>query len=84
MSAWWPPRFGRYLAAHPRDVPVVVAAAWALRRNQWWRRSPFLPIPDDAYWRFRLATFDGSATARLEPRAIVEAARWSRRQRSTR
>ena len=84
MNAWWPPKLGRYLLAHPRDVPAVVAAAWALRRSRWWRRAPFLPVPDESYWRFRLATFDGSSTTHLDPRAVVEAAKWSRRQRSTR
>ncbi len=80
----WPPRFARYLVTHPRDVPVVIAAAWALRRTGWWRRTPFLPVPDDAYWQFRLATFGGSPTPQLDPREVVEAAKWSRRQRSTR
>ncbi len=82
MSSWWPPKFGRYLATHPRDLPLVIAGAWAMRRNRWWRRAPYLPIPDDAYWRFRLSTFDGSPTARLDPREVVEAARWSHHQRS--
>ncbi len=84
MSTWWPPGLGRYLVMHPRDVPAVITAAWALRRNRWWWRAPFLPVPDDSYWRFRLTTFDGSGATRLDPRAVVQAAKWSRRQRSTR
>ena len=84
MSAWWPRALGWYLLRHPVDAVAVGVSAWALRRNHWWRRPPFLPLPDAAYWRFRLATYDGSPTARLEPRAVVDAAKWSRLQRNAR
>ena len=81
MRRWWPPGFGRYLITHPRDVPLVASAAWPMRRNRWWSRPPFLPLPDDAYWRFRLTTFNGAGEQPLTPVDIVEAVRWSRLQR---
>jgi hypothetical protein len=27
-----------------------------MERPRWWRRAPFLPLPDAAYLRFRLET----------------------------
>ncbi len=30
----------------------------------WWRRPPYLPVPDPAYLRFRLETQYGSAAGR--------------------
>jgi hypothetical protein len=46
------------------------AAAGALRRlarRGWWRRAPFLPLPGEAYWRFRVTTaYGGGATEERE------------------
>ncbi len=45
------------------------AAAGALRRLArpgWWHRPPFVPLPGEGYWRFRLVTAyggDGEAEA---------------------
>jgi len=35
----------------------------SLIRPRWWARSPFLPLPDRRYVRFRLETAYGSAGA---------------------
>ena len=42
-----------------------VAARQSVRiaRERWWRRAPFLPIPDRDYLRFRLETAYGEVTA---------------------
>ncbi len=69
-----------YLMRHPRDVPVVARAAWRLRARAWWRHSPFLPLPDPAYWEFRRSTVNGSSEVAVSASSIVEAARWSARQ----
>ncbi|HVA53800.1 MAG TPA: hypothetical protein VNF05_09845 [Acidimicrobiales bacterium] len=71
----------RYLTRHPSLVPVVVRAGWRLRAHQWWRRRPFLPLPDQAYWNFRMMTVTGSMEGRVSAREIVDAAVWSSRQR---
>lgn len=70
-----------YLARHPASVPAVAGAAWRLRANGWWRTRPFLPLPDPAYWGFRLMTATGSYDGVLEPREVVDAATWAARQR---
>lgn len=72
---------GGYLMRHPGDVPVVARAAWRLRRRGWWRVAPFLPLPSEEYWEFRMVTANGSGGAPMTGRAVVEAATWSLRQR---
>ena len=38
---------------------TAAAALLRLARPRWWTRSPFLPVPDGAYWQFRLQTAFG-------------------------
>lgn len=71
----------RYLLRHPTFVPVVLRAGWRLRVNWWWRRAPFLPLPDHAYWNFRRVTATGSSEGMMSTREVVDAALWSTRQR---
>jgi hypothetical protein len=41
----------------------------------WWRRRPFLPLPDAEYLRFRLTTAYGTDRA-PEPEDVVTYLRW--------
>ena len=84
MNRFWPTGLLRYLASHPRAVPAVIRSAWRLRRNDWYRRRPFLPVPDDAYWDFRRATARGSHGASFSARDVVDAATWAAHQRVVR
>ena len=70
-----------YLLGHPADAMVVARAGWRLRRRRWWRRAPFLPVPDSAYWSFRMKTAFGDEVVSPAPRELVAAARWSVQQR---
>lgn len=63
--------------------PITVAALRFARRG-WWHRAPFLPLPDERYWRFRMETAYGDEDARVSAHDVAEAARWSRRARSAR
>ena len=45
----------------------------------WWRRSPFLPLPDRGYLRFRLETAYG-AKAAPRPADLVRYLEWCRAQ----
>lgn len=74
----------RYLSRHPTQLPVVLRAGWRLRARRWWRRPPFLPLPGESYWHFRMITAAGSTSATLSAREVVEAATWSVRQRDER
>lgn len=44
----------------------------------WWRRSPYLPIPDPEYLRFRLKTAYGDPRARPAPDEVVAYLQWCR------
>jgi hypothetical protein len=46
-----------------------------LARPGWWRRAPFLPVPDAAYLRFRFETQYGTA-ARADPHDLVTYLEW--------
>lgn len=68
-----------HAVAHPGDGVVLARAGWRLRRARWWRHWPPLPVPDPAYWRFRVATATGREDGVLEVGELVRAARWSLR-----
>jgi hypothetical protein len=73
-----------HLARHPGEIPVLARATWRLRRQGWWRRAPFLPVPGRQYWQFRLATATGSPTGTTSVREVIEYAKWSDQQRTRR
>jgi hypothetical protein len=84
MKGLWPKGMSAYLVRPPGDVLAVAAAGWALRRAHWLRRAPHLPLPDPAYWQFRVATAFGDEEVEPSPADVAAAARWSRRQRRRR
>jgi hypothetical protein len=57
---------------------TAVRQAFRLAPNGWWRRAPFLPIPDERYMRFRLETQYGNAMHSTEPRDLVTYLAWCR------
>ena len=67
----------------PRLWPEAVRAASALARDGWWRRPPFLPVPNRAYMRWRVATAYGSADHAIDPDDLVAYLEWRKRQRSS-
>ena len=80
-----------------RDAAVVTRAVlprpglwWAafgavlrMARRGWWHRAPFVPLPGDAYWRFRLVTVYGGdgQTEALTPSEVVAFLRWCKGSR---
>jgi hypothetical protein len=72
------------LLRRPGLIPEAVRAAVALAGRGWWRRPPFLPIPDPAYLRWRTETAYGSGDAPLDPGDVVHYLEWRRRQRRAR
>jgi hypothetical protein len=74
-----------------RWAPAVAAVArrpvlWSTGARQvlrlaptgWWRRAPFLPLPDGAYLRFRLQTAYGDPHAAPRPADVVTYLHWCR------
>ena len=47
----------------PRLWWVATRQAARVSRPRWWRRAPFLPVPDREYVRFRLETAYGEVIA---------------------
>lgn len=61
--------------------PWLWAVALRLAPPGWWRRRPFLPLPDAEYAAFRLQTMYGDAGHPAEPADVVTYLKWCRRQR---
>ncbi len=69
---------------HPALWAEAVRTAGATARHGWWRRPPFLPLPDKDYVRWRIATAYGSPDGPVEAADVVAYLQWRRRQRITR
>lgn len=57
------------------------SALGALRRMaapRWWRHRPFLPLPDPAWWAFRMVTAYGRPDVEPEARDVVSYLEWCR------
>lgn len=64
----------------PRLLPTAAVVAWRLVPEGWWRRWPFLPVPDRAYLRFRLETaYGGDGSRPPLARDVVTYLEWCRR-----
>lgn len=62
----------------PRLALDLVRTAWAFRRIDWWRRAPFLPLPDATYLRWRMYTAYGDQSAVPPLVDVIRFARWRR------
>jgi hypothetical protein len=74
---------GASLAVLVRPTLWLVAIRQLLRLapRGWWRRAPFLPVPDAGYLRFRLVTQYGDPNHEPEPADLVSYLRWCRDER---
>jgi len=63
---------------NPRLALDLLRTASAFRRREWWRKSPFLPLPDRTYLRWRMYTAYGDEDAVPPLRDVVGFARWRR------
>jgi hypothetical protein len=72
-----------------RSALLVLARPWLwataarqilrLARYDWWRRAPFLPLPDAGYLRFRFETQYGTGPgARADPADVIVYLEWCR------
>ena len=77
--AFWFPAV-RGLVRRPGLWPTAVRQLRTTVPRRWWRRPPFLPIPDEGYLRFRFETAYGSA-AEPRPGDIVHYLEWCRDMR---
>lgn len=70
------------VARRPWLWGTAVRQVVVLAPNGWWRRRPWLPVPDDAYLRFRLVTQYGDGGHPPEPEDLVAYLRWCRSYRA--
>jgi hypothetical protein len=66
------------VAAHPSLWGIAIVEVFRLARPGWWRRKPFLPVPDRDYLGFRLETQYGDPGHPVAPADIVAYLRWCR------
>jgi hypothetical protein len=69
---------GRALA-HPTLARDLLTVAWRFRARDWYRRPPFLPVPDPDYVRWRMYTAYGDERALPPADDVVRYARWAAR-----
>jgi hypothetical protein len=73
---------GRTVLTRPRLWGVGLRTALRLAPKGWWHEWPPLPLPDEAYWRFRLETaYGGNGEAPLREEDIVAYLQWCQRNR---
>lgn len=72
-------RVGAAVARRPRLWPVAVRQLRRTAPVGWWKRPPFLPVPNGDYLRFRLVTQYGSADHRVVPADVVSYLEWCAR-----
>ena len=78
MSLAWAVRAALALARHPDLWTTAVCQIAVLAVAGWWRRAPFLPIPDREYLRFRFQTMYGDPDRAPDPDDVVTYLRWCR------
>jgi hypothetical protein len=61
--------------------PRLWRDAAALAPPGWWRRRPYLPVPDTGYLAFRMETQYGRADAPADPEDVVAYLEWCRQMR---
>lgn len=61
----------------PRLAVALARAAWRFRRRGWYKRFPFLPLPDRTYLRWRMHTAYGEHDAVPSAREVERYALWS-------
>jgi hypothetical protein len=69
--------FGRALVS-PRLALDLLRTAWAFRRRDWWRKPPFVPVPDPTYLRWRMYTAYADENAVPPAEDVIRFARWRR------
>ena len=67
--------------ARPGLWPTAVRQVTALAGRGWWRRPPYLPLPDPAYLAFRQQTMYGDPACAPSPADVVAYLSWCRGHR---
>ena len=57
---------------------TAIRQTFRLAPNGWWRRAPFMPLPDARYLQFRMETQYGDTMQRAERHDLVTYLAWCR------
>ncbi len=68
------------VAVRPRLWGEGTRTLLAVAPLRWWRKRPFLPVPDQSYASWRLATAHGDASIPLSSDELISYLEWRRRQ----
>ena len=63
----------------PSTARALLVVAWRFRRNHWYARFPFLPLPARDYVRWRMYTAYGDHDAVPPVDDVIRYARWAAR-----
>jgi hypothetical protein len=66
---------------HPGDGVALLRVAWRFRSRNWYRRAPFLPLPDREYVRWRMHTAYGRDDAVPPAEDLIRYGRWAAREK---
>jgi len=66
------------VARHPALWPTALVQLRRLVPRRWWRRPPFLPVPDRAWIRHRATVSSGDPGAVPTADEVVAWLRWCR------
>ena len=64
----------------PATGVALLRVGWRFRRRHWWRRPPFLPLPDRTYLRWRMHTAYGEHDTVPPAEDVIRYARWAVRE----
>lgn len=79
MSLRWWLSAGWALLRRPDLWVTAARQLWVLAAPGWWRRAPYLPLPDTGYLRFRLVTaYGGTGDAEPTPADLLTYLHWCR------
>lgn len=62
---------------NPGVARDLLRVAWRFRARHWWRKAPFLPLPEREYVRWRMHTAYGDHDAVPPADDVVRYARWA-------
>jgi hypothetical protein len=72
----------RVLVHRPRLVPAAVRLGLGLVPRRWWRRAPFLPLPDRRWIAFRMEVAYGDVAAIPSREDLADYLEWARQMRA--
>ena len=70
----------RAVGRHPSLWGEGMRTLFAVSPRQWWRRRPYLPLPDAEYTAWRLATAYGDASVAPDASELISYLEWRKRQ----